>query len=129
MTDEKEKSEPMDFYNLTPPEFERLVADLFSQADYSDVRLVGGPMDQGVDIIATKNGEPVAIQVKHKTRLPVQELQRFADHYFANPKAPRSLIFVTSAEIPRGAARQIEHLPEGAHFQVMDRRGARGVTS
>ena len=122
MSDKKDKSGRLDLYNLTPAEFERLVVVLFSQLGYTDVKLVGGPMDQGVDIIATKDEKPVAIQVKHKTKLPVQEIQRFADRYFANPETPRDVIFVTSAELPPGAAGRVERIPDGAHFQVIDRR-------
>jgi Holliday junction resolvase len=121
MTDNKDKPDPVDLYKLTPTEFEQLVAELFSQSGYTDVQLVGGPMDQGVDILATKDGRKVAIQVKHKTRLRVQEIQRFADQYFRNPSTPRNLIFVTSAELPPVETRQIEGIPEGAHLEVMDR--------
>jgi hypothetical protein len=115
------KLDPTNFYELTPLEFEKLVAAIFAQTGYSNVRIACGPADQGVDILAKKDNQPVAIQVKHKTRLTLDEIQRFIDRYFANPTTPRNLIFVTSAEVPRGITRRIEHIPEGASFDIVDR--------
>jgi Holliday junction resolvase len=121
MRKDRQKPDAADFYDLTPSEFEKLVAAFFAQAGYSNVRLVGGPADQGVDILATKDNHPVAIQVKHKTRLTLEELQRFVDRYFANPTTPRNLVFVTSAEVPRGITRRIERIPKGASLDIVDR--------
>lgn len=112
-----------DFYKLMPSEFERLVADLLAQSGYSDVKLVGGPRDQGVDILATREGQAVAVQVKHKMRLSFQEINRFADWYFKNPSTPRTMIFVTSAELPTDAESQIKGVPTGARLEIVDRRG------
>ncbi|MBA3004124.1 MAG: restriction endonuclease [Desulfurivibrio sp.] len=123
MTDSKQTLGRENFYKLMPSEFERLVADLFAQAGYSDVKLVGGPGDQGVDILAAKDNQPFAIQVKHKTKFSLREVQQFTDLYFSNPSTPRNLIFVTSAELPPDAAQQIEHIPEGASFEIMDHHG------
>lgn len=123
MTNNKQTPAREDFYKLIPTEFERLVADVFAHAGYSDVRLVGGPGDQGVDILATRDNQHFAIQVKHKTRLSLQELQRFTDLYFSNSSTPRRLIFVTSAELPKNVRSRIERIPEGAQFEIVDRSG------
>jgi len=123
MNRDKPTSESEDFYKFMPSEFERLVADLLAQSGYSDVKLVGGPGDQGVDILAKREGQTVAVQVKHKTRLDPQEIKHFAERYFKNPAAPRTMIFVTSAELPPDVERQIKGIPAGARLEVVDRRG------
>jgi hypothetical protein len=112
-----------DFYKLIPSEFERLVADVLAQSGYSDVKLVGGLGDQGVDILAKREGQAVAVQVKHKMRLSLQEINRFADWYFKNPSTPRTMIIVTSAELPTNAASQIKGIPPGARIEIVDGRG------
>ena len=112
-----------DFYKLMPSEFERLVADVLAQSGYSDVKLLSGPGDQGVDILATRKGQAVAVQVKHKMRFSLQEINRFADWYFKNPSTPRTMIFVTSAELPPDAESQITGIPPGARLEIVDRRG------
>jgi len=123
MSQDISTSERENFYKLMPTEFERLVADVLAQSGYSDVKLVGGPGDQGVDILANREGQSVAVQVKHKTRLSLQEINRFADWYFKNPSTPRTMIFVTSAELPPDAESQIKGIPPGARLEIVDRRG------
>lgn len=121
MTKNNQSSDSRDFYNLKPSEFERLVADVFAQSGYLDVKLVGGPGDKGVDILAKRDDKQVAIQVKHKSRLSLHDLQLFIDHYFSNPSTPRNLIFVTSAELPKDIKSRIDRIPEGAQFEIVDR--------
>lgn len=99
------------------------MADVLAQSGYSDVKIVDGPGDQGVDILAIREGNSVAVQVKHKTRLSIQEINRFADWYFKNPSTPRTMIFVTSAELPPDAERQIKGTPPGTKLEIVDRRG------
>jgi hypothetical protein len=111
------------FYKLMPTEFERLVADVLAQSGYSDVRLVDGPGDQGIDILANRDGQSVAVQVKHKMRLTLQDINHFVDWYFKNPSTPRTMIFVTSAELPPDAESQIKGIPPGARLEIVDRRG------
>jgi SNF2 family DNA or RNA helicase len=54
--------------SLSPPEFERRVGDVWHCLGYA-VRVIGGPHDTGVDVVATRNTvggvEKVAIQCKH----------------------------------------------------------------
>jgi len=45
--------------------FEQLVAQLFERCGY-ETRCVGGKRDHGADVIAVRNGERLAIQVKHR---------------------------------------------------------------
>lgn len=51
------------FRNLTPYEFEYFIAELFKKKGY-DAYVTDGSGDFGVDVIAEKNGERLAIQVK-----------------------------------------------------------------
>lgn len=123
MNQDNPTSERENFYKLMPSEFERLVADVLAQSGYSDVKLVGGLEDLGVDILATREGQTVAVQVKHKTKLSLQEINHFAEWYFKNPSTPRNMIFVTSAELPPDTERQIKGIPPGARLEIVDRRG------
>jgi hypothetical protein len=109
-------------YDLTPDEFERFVAALLTESGYSDLRVVGGPSDKGIDIIGKFNNEPIAIQVKHKLHLKPREIEQFVRKYFSDPSTPRSLVFVTSAEVPLIEARIGEHLLPGQRFQLIDRK-------
>jgi hypothetical protein len=108
-------------YNLTPQEFERFVAELLPEAGYSDVRLVGGPGDHGIDLLGTSEGKTIAFQVKHKVRLSLQDIRKFAEHYFADPSVPRSLVFVTSADLPPDAASVAASVPPGAELRFLGR--------
>jgi restriction system protein len=47
--------------------FEKLVALLFSRLGYES-ELVGGKEDHGADVIASRNGAKIAIQVKHRSK-------------------------------------------------------------
>lgn len=109
-------------YELTPEEFEKLIAELLSVSGYSSVSITHGRMDKGIDIIALQNNERVGIQIKHKKNIADNELQEFINRYFSYFDNPRRLIFVTSAEILRGIANQIKHhLPPQLSFDIIDR--------
>jgi len=121
MTYEPRQRHRENLYDLTPSEFEGLVAEVFAQSGYSDVRIAGGPGDQGVDILATKEAQTIAIQVKHKVRITLADIQRFVHGYFSNPSTPRHLIFVTSARLPQNFKTVTEGLPEGAQLELLGR--------
>ena len=108
--------------DLTPQEFEKLVADLLAASGYTDIRITDGPGDKGVDIIAKRDNELTAIQVKHKSHLRKDELERFVDKYFADKSTPRSLVFITSAEIPPTVKDISDHLPSDQHFKLLGRQ-------
>jgi hypothetical protein len=85
-------------YDLSPQEFEKLVADLLSATGYSDLQLVGyGSL--GADIRGKLHDKPVAIRVTHKLQLKAGDIAKIVHEYFSNVSTPRSLIFVTSADI------------------------------
>lgn len=127
MTERQRPAHQGNLYDLTPAEFERLVAEIFAQEGYSEVKVVGGPADQGIDIITVSDGKPVAIQVKHKTRLTLREIQQFVDRYFSNPSAPRILIFVTSADLPQDASSVSQRIPPGAELRILGRQDIQGM--
>lgn len=105
--------------DLTPEEFEKLVADLLIVSGYTDVRLTGGPGDKGVDIIAKSADGITAIQVKHKMHLTTDEIRRFVTKYFGDTSTPRSLVYVTSADVPRSATDISSQLPPGHRFRLI----------
>lgn len=110
-----------DLYKLTPLEFEQLVTTLLSETGFSDLKIVDGPGDRGVDIIGTENHKKVAIQVKHKKNLTLSELRRFTDKYFSDPLAPtKTLIYVTSAKSPQGVETIINELPQDCSLRIID---------
>jgi restriction system protein len=66
------------------PRFEFLVADLFRAMGHR-VTMLGGPGDQGVDLVVSYHGERVAVQCKNYKRAvgnkPVQEVFAGARHH------------------------------------------------
>ena len=62
---------------LTPSEFEHAVAELIVPLGYTDVRVVGGTADLGVDVLyRDRKGRKVAIQVKRYHRATTSARQR-----------------------------------------------------
>ncbi|MGO9146093.1 MAG: restriction endonuclease [Desulfomonilia bacterium] len=113
--------DPKHLNDLTPQEFEKLVADLLAASGYTDIRITDGPGDKGVDIIAKHDNELTAIQVKHKAHLRSEEIERFVEKYFADKSTPRSLVFVTSADLPSSVKDIRDRLPSDYRFQLLGR--------
>ena len=84
--------------------------------------MTGGPSDKSIDIVAKCHNEITAIQVKHKTHLKSDEIRRFVDKYFTDTSTPRSLVFVTSADLPPLANNISDQLPPGHRFQLLGRQ-------
>jgi restriction system protein len=59
----KDKSTLEKIRNLTPVQFEDFVCDLFNRLGYKTER-IGGPNDDGIDVVATKDGAKHYIQCK-----------------------------------------------------------------
>lgn len=108
-------------YDLTPQEFERLVADLLPESGYSNVRLGARLGDREIDILADKSGKDVAFEVKHKRALKLSEVRQFALRFFSDPTFPRSLVYVTSAELPTGIETIAESLPDDVEISFLGR--------
>lgn len=89
-----------DVFKLRPEEFESLCADLLRADGYKNVAEVGGAHDQGVDITANKNGQLVAVQVKHTKRLLGDgEILRIVERIMQNDYEVDQIILMTSSQI------------------------------
>lgn len=89
-----------DLFKLRPEEFESLCADLLRADNYENVAEVGGAHDQGIDITANKDGQLVAIQVKHTTRLLGEgEILQIVDRMLQNNYEVDQIILMTSSQI------------------------------
>ncbi len=63
-TDEDGKFSKIDLDLMSPFDFEQFIADLFKKMGYNSYKTKKSG-DQGVDVVAEKAGEKIAIQVKH----------------------------------------------------------------
>jgi restriction system protein len=106
------------FVNLTPRQFEKLVAYLFQQMGYI-TRLTPQTADYGADIVARKDGDIIIIEVKKysiRNTVGNREIQRLLGsmyHYKAN-----KAIFVTSSTFTDNAYQQASRAP----VELWDRR-------
>lgn len=73
------------------PEFEEFVASVLKAIGYEKVKVSGTAGDQGVDVLARKDGETYAIQCKRYgnklDNTPVQEIYAGAQHYNSDKAA------------------------------------------
>lgn len=106
-------------YDLTPDEFEELVADLLAVDGFSNVRLVGGPGDEGIHIVAEQNGETIAVQVKHRKEVRAAEIERFINQFLTNDHLPRNVLFVTSARIDPHLYPDSENAPSDLKIRLI----------
>lgn len=87
------------FLALTPREFEEVVAELVVPLGYTDVRVVGGAADLGVDVLCRdKQGRKVAIQCKRyqpSNDVSSPEVQKFIGSMVVHG-ADRGIIVTTS---------------------------------
>ncbi len=86
-------------FQLTPNEFEKLCADILRAQGIEGIKLVGGPGDQGVDIIRETKGQQIAVQVKHTRQLSPASVRRIIEQMQASSYQPKQLIIITSAII------------------------------
>ena len=84
-------------YELRPAEFEQLCAEVLKAQGFESVQFVGGPADQGVDVIAQTEGRLVAVQVKHTRRLSRAGLRDIVLRLKASPYQANELLVITSA--------------------------------
>jgi len=106
-------------YELKPEEFEELVAELLQTVGFSDVRLVGGPNDKGIDILAKQNGDSVAIQVKHRKELRPTEIERFIGQYLTGDNLASNILFITSAKITPQLTQVLNKVPPNLKMQLL----------
>jgi restriction system protein len=67
----------IEWKTMNPKKFERIVAIIFEGLGYK-TKVVGGSGDEGIDIIAHKDGKRFFIQCKRKDRVPPKEVREFA---------------------------------------------------
>lgn len=84
-------------YELRPDEFEQLCAEILKAQGFESVQLVGGPADQGVDVIAETEGRSVAVQVKHARQLSRGSVKDIVLRLKASPYQAKELLVITSA--------------------------------
>lgn len=113
---------------LTGPEFEAYFALVLADNGFRDVAVTKGSGDQGVDILATRNGKRYAIQCKNYDgavgNFAVQEAYAGAEYYGCDEAA-----VVCPGEFTR-AARELAastgvHLWDGAWLSRMMKRSGR----
>ena len=82
---EKRRMRRADFDDMDGWEFEKYIAELLSRDGYDHVEVTRGSRDQGVDVLAQRDGVSYAVQCKHYTaKIPnkaVQEAYAGAEFY------------------------------------------------
>ncbi len=107
-------------YQLTPVEFEKLCAAILKAQGLERVELVGGPGDQGVDIIGEAEGQQVAVQVKHTRQLSVSMVRRIIDQVQSSSYKPKQLIIMSSANLTPSLRNSIQELPKNLNIRLID---------
>jgi hypothetical protein len=121
----KEKDYPI--YDLTPSTFVELCHDLLkAEFNYEKTFILDGPQDNGVDILALKGVEKIAIQVKHKYKLDrisaIKELEKYKSLLGFHHR----LIFITSAKVDKAVVQEfrtdkISIISQSELFNLLDK--------
>jgi Holliday junction resolvase len=98
-------------YQLTPNEFSKLCAEILRVQGIERVEFVGGPGDQGVDIIGEAEGQKIAVQVKHTRQLSFSIVRRIIDQVQASSYQPKQIVIMTSAILSPSLRDSIQKLP------------------
>ena len=106
-------------YQLTPNEFEKLCAEILRAQGIERIELVGGPGDQGIDIIGETEGQQIAVQVKHTRQLSPSIVHRIIDQVRASSYQPKQLIIITSAIISPSLRESIQKTPSDITVRLM----------
>jgi len=67
----------IEWKTIDPKKFERIVAIIFEGLGYK-TKVVGGSGDEGIDIIAHRDGKRFFIQCKRKNQVPPKDVREFA---------------------------------------------------
>lgn len=86
-------------YNLTPQEFERLCARLLESYGYTNIKLVGGANDQGVDIICEKDSLSIVVQVKHLRDISLHTIFNVLNKIKSSNYSFDQILLITSAPV------------------------------
>jgi restriction system protein len=119
------------YFELSPEAFERHVSDTFRYLGYS-TQLTPRVGDQGVDVVATRGGEIIAIQVKRfSDRAPnsaVQAVHAGCAHYRANRSILVCLGGFSPSALALARSTNVE-LIDGRQYADMVRRVAPTTTN
>ncbi len=80
---------------VDPLQFEKLTALIFEKLGFR-TKLIGGPGDKGIDIIAQKEGQNVFIQCKRMSKVGPNYLREFYGSITDKLKKGDKAVFVTS---------------------------------
>lgn len=96
-------------YDLTPQRFEELCADLLNaEYQFDKFFITNGPNDDGVDILALKGLKKLAIQVKHRYKIPTIQLEKEIIHYRRLLEFHHEFIYLTSASLSKETIMKFE---------------------
>ncbi|MGI8619594.1 MAG: restriction endonuclease [Gemmatimonadaceae bacterium] len=112
-------SDQRDLFDLTPREFETLCAELLRAEGWNDVEILSDARDRGIDIIASREGQSVAVEVKHGKRISPHVLRRAVDQLAASERSANQLLVITSAPVTPQQRSSIAS-PDGRHVDVLD---------
>lgn len=114
-------------FDLTPQNFEEFCADLLNaEYQFDKFFLTDGPNDQGVDILALKGIKKLAVQIKHRYKIPVGQLEREIERYKPLLEFHHEFIYLTSAILPKEAIKKLESdkvkiLSQNEIFELLDK--------
>ncbi len=114
-------------FDLTPQKFEEFCADLLNaEYQFDKFFLTDGPNDQGVDILALKGIKKLAVQIKHRYKIPVGQLEREIERYKPLLEFHHEFIYLTSAILPKEAIKKLESdkvkiLSQNEIFELLDK--------
>ena len=110
--------------NMDGHEFEYFCAELLKKVGYTDVKVTPGSGDQGVDVLATKDGVKYAIQCKNYissvSNTPVQEVAAGKMFYGCHVG-----VVITNSQFTPGAA----ELAEATNVLLWDRNKLKELIS
>lgn len=86
-----------DWKKIDDKEFEKITAIIFQQLGYK-TKVVGGPGDQGIDVVAKKEGKRYFIQCKQMDRVSPSMIRDFYGAIVDRLKEEEKGFFVTTGE-------------------------------
>jgi len=116
-------------YLLTPAEFEKLCAQILRSKGWRGVELIGGPHDQGVDIVGKVDGLRCAVQVKHTKQISRHSIEQIINQMIVSAYDPEHLVVMTSACITQPQREEFQKLSNGRKLTFIDHDEIVGILS
>jgi len=114
-------------FDLTTNRFVELCHDLLkAEFDYDKTVITDAKDDKGIDILALKGVEEIAIQVKHKYKLSKENLEKELNKYVEILEAHHKFIYITSAKIEKNILNKYESnevsiIPQNEPINLLDK--------